>query len=323
MNRFNSVKNIATPAVCKNFRHVFAGLRARWKGQHNGLPGIEYDTFGRTLALREIVRGRTLNPSIIFRLANPVSCVRYFEYAYAGSVVKAQLQRENRIGSVLDISSPRLFPLWMVEKAGLSVHMVNPDRSDLEGSRHMARFIKNNENLKFSDNVNATCLPFGENSFDLATSISVIEHVPDDGDSMMISELKRVVRPDGRIILSFPVKPEFTNEYREINHYNRNQHSEKNGRFFFQRFYDSDSISKRILSHSGIVEEGRQYWSETPAGWFEDYERKWMGEGLKQTVHDPELMSKHFIATGSNHPMDRMGICCITLIVNKQDHRNL
>ena len=133
----------------------------------------------------------------------------------------------------------------------------------------------------------------------------------------MICELRRIVRPGGRIILSFPVKPEFMNEYREINHYNQNQNSRKDGTFFFQRFYDLDSISERILSQPDIIEEERQYWTETPVGWFEDYEKKWINEGLKQTVSDPELMSKHFTAAGSNHPKDRMGVCCMTLIVNK------
>jgi len=305
----------------QKIRFVFTGILSRLKGQLNGLPAIEFDTFGRMLAIREIFYNRTLHPSIISRLANPVSCTRYFEYAYAGSIVKAQLQQGNKIQSVLDISSPRLFPFWMVEKAGLSVHMVNPDQSDLEESRHIAHFVNNKSNLKFSDNVDATCLPFEENSFDMATSISVIEHVPDRGDSVMISELKRVVRHGGLIILSFPVKPEFTNEYRNINYYERNQNSEKNGKYFFQRFYDEESIKKRIVGHFDIVESDRRYWAETPIGWFEDYERKWMKEGLNQIVHDPEFMSKHFIATGSNHPMNSMGICCMTLIVNKQSHK--
>lgn len=284
----------------------------------NGLPAIEFDTFGRTLAIREIFHNRTLHSLIISRLANPVSCVRYFEFAYAGKVLMAHLKRENKIKSVIDISSPRLFPLWMAEKAGLSVHMINPDQTDLEESRRMAHFVKNNRNLEFSDNVDATSLPFEESSFDVATSISVIEHVPDKGDCNMISELRRVVRSGGLIILTFPVKPEFTNEYRDINYYNMNRFSEEDGKYFFQRCYDSDSIMERILSHPGITEADRKYWAETPAGWFENYERKWMVEELELTVHDPELMSKHFIATGSNHPKDRMGICCLTLSVNKQ-----
>lgn len=202
----------------------------------------------------------------------------------------------------------------------MSVHMVNPDSSDLEESRRIARFVKNRENLEFSADVDGTCLPFADNSFDMATSISVIEHLPDDGDSAMMGELARVVRPSGRIIISFPVKPVFDNEYRRIDHYNLRRDAGEDGMFFFQRFYDVQSISKRILSPLGIAEEGRQYWAETPVGWFQEYERKWMKEGLTQTVNDPELMSKHFSECGGGHPMDRMGVCCMTLIVDKYGH---
>ena len=305
------------------YRLIIRSMIARIKAKRRGIPGLNFDSFGRLLAFKQLIAERKLSPVIMRGLSNPVSCVRYFEYAYAGSIVKEQMQQGNKIQSVLDISSPRLFPLWMVEKAGLSVHMINPDQSDLDMSRHMARFVKNNRNLEFSDNVDATRLPFDDSSFDMATSISVIEHVPDKGDSIMVSELNRVVRPGGLIILSFPVKPEFTNEYRDIDYYNTNQDKEKNGKYFFQRYYDAESIRKRILSHSGIIEAGRQYWVESPAGWFEEYERDWMNKGIVQTVHDPELMSEHFIATGSNHPKDSMGICCITLKVNKQAHQHL
>jgi SAM-dependent methyltransferase len=303
--------------MLNRLKYLVTGFQSRRKAQANGLPGIEFDRFGRELALRQILSDRRFDYSIISGLANPVSCVRYFEFAYAGSIIKKQLQLNNRIESVLDISSPRLFPLWMSEKAGLSVTMLNPDQLDLDMSRHISGFLKKNGVISFTDNVDATKLCFDDDSFDMVTSISVIEHVPGDGDSLMMAELARVIRPGGQIILSFPVRPKFVNEYRDKNLYNRKQDSE-NGKYFFQRYYDSDSIRDRILSCPGIIEAERQYWAETPAGWFEDYEKKWISEGLKQTSRDPELMSKHFKCTGTVHPADCMGICCMTLIVNKQ-----
>ena len=302
--------------MLNRLKYVVTGFKSRHKAQQNGLPGIEFDRFGRDLALRQILSEKSLDYSLVSGFANPVSCVRYFEFAYAGDIIKKQLQTNNRMDSVLDISSPRLFPFWMSEKAGLSVNMLNPDQLDLDTSRQIAGHLRNKTDISFTEHMDATRLGFDDNSFDIATSISVIEHVPDHGDSLMIRELVRVVRPGGLIILSFPVKPELDNEYRESNFYNRNQDSKKNGKYFFQRFYDLDSIRNRILSCPGVVEMGRQYWIETPAGWFEKYEKKWISEGLKQTSRDPELMSKHFTSNGSEHPEDCMGICCMTLVVN-------
>lgn len=51
----------------------------------------------------------------------------------------------------------------------------------------------------------ATKLNFEDNSFDTAVSISTIEHIVDSDRA--ISEILRVVRPGGIIILSFPYNP--------------------------------------------------------------------------------------------------------------------
>ena len=50
-----------------------------------------------------------------------------------------------------------------------------------------------------------TALPFGEGSFDLVAAFDVIEHVEDD--ERVFGELTRVLRPDGRLILSVPLHP--------------------------------------------------------------------------------------------------------------------
>jgi ubiquinone/menaquinone biosynthesis C-methylase UbiE len=47
-------------------------------------------------------------------------------------------------------------------------------------------------------------LPFGDESFDLVTMLAVIEHVKDP--EFVISEVARVLRPKGRLILTTPKK---------------------------------------------------------------------------------------------------------------------
>jgi ubiquinone/menaquinone biosynthesis C-methylase UbiE len=48
----------------------------------------------------------------------------------------------------------------------------------------------------------ATSLPFSDGQFDLAVGIGVIEYITDP--SLLLSELSRVIKPDGRIIISWP-----------------------------------------------------------------------------------------------------------------------
>lgn len=47
-------------------------------------------------------------------------------------------------------------------------------------------------------------LPFPENHFDCVTCIEVIEHVPADHRAAAIAEMRRVLRPGGRLVLRCP-----------------------------------------------------------------------------------------------------------------------
>jgi SAM-dependent methyltransferase len=47
-----------------------------------------------------------------------------------------------------------------------------------------------------------TALPFADNSFDVASCISVIEHVGRNGMSVVLNELHRVIRYAGRLLLT-------------------------------------------------------------------------------------------------------------------------
>lgn len=51
-------------------------------------------------------------------------------------------------------------------------------------------------------------LTFAAGSFDVCTSTEVFEHVPDDG--LGFAELRRVLRPGGRLVFSVPVSAEAT-----------------------------------------------------------------------------------------------------------------
>lgn len=56
--------------------------------------------------------------------------------------------------------------------------------------------------------VDMTKMPFGDGRFDYIIANHVLEHIPDEGKA--ITELKRCIRKDGKIILSFPVSPDTT-----------------------------------------------------------------------------------------------------------------
>ena len=50
-----------------------------------------------------------------------------------------------------------------------------------------------------------TCLPFADDAFDLVCAFDIIEHVDDDDGAL--SELSRVARPGGTLLISTPLHP--------------------------------------------------------------------------------------------------------------------
>lgn len=54
--------------------------------------------------------------------------------------------------------------------------------------------------------VDMTRMPFEDGRFDYIIANHVLEHIPDEGKA--ITELKRCIRKEGKIILSFPVSPD-------------------------------------------------------------------------------------------------------------------
>jgi ubiquinone/menaquinone biosynthesis C-methylase UbiE len=60
-----------------------------------------------------------------------------------------------------------------------------------------------NENLKYF-HYNGNIFPFEDNSFDLITATEVLEHV--ENENLFLSELYRVLKPKGKVLLSVPHK---------------------------------------------------------------------------------------------------------------------
>jgi SAM-dependent methyltransferase len=76
-------------------------------------------------------------------------------------------------------------------------------------------------------------LPFAEGAFDLVAALDVLEHVKDDDRAL--GELKRVLRPGGRLLLSFPLHQANWTPFDEIvGHYRRYEPAQLGA--LFERF---------------------------------------------------------------------------------------
>ncbi|RKY90506.1 MAG: hypothetical protein DRQ13_12540, partial [Ignavibacteriae bacterium] len=207
----------------------------RKSGKAN-LPGKKFAKFGFKLAFKLLLKGK-LSFKLFF---NPVSIVRYFEYDFVESCI-GNVDDKN----ILDVSSPYLFGFFISAKNNCNYHYINPDINDLENVRLLV------SKINFAGNYSTDCLDakkmyYPDNKFERIISLSVIEHVNNNGDSEVMREMWRVLKPGGLLILTFPVKKVYEEEFISENIYNLD-HEESEGKYFFQRYYDDEKIDERLL----------------------------------------------------------------------------
>ena len=175
-------------------------------------------------------------------------------------------------GRVLDVASPKLLFLWLAATSKLELTATDimdgfiPQTRHLLGRLGMANEIGGRLRLESQD---ARALSYPDDSFDAAYSVSVVEHIPDAGDSRALREIARVLRPGGRLCLTVPFSRWYAEEWVGRDVFERRRRSTE--KLFFQRRYDPEALQKRLITPSGLREVERAYFGE-PAVRFD---RRW------------------------------------------------
>jgi SAM-dependent methyltransferase len=92
-------------------------------------------------------------------------------------------------------------PLFYAEQGAASVIAVDIRLDSAQAALELAR-ERGRDDMIHVFVADGTCLPFASGEFDIIISINVFEHVHDP--LAMLAECKRVLRPDGLILLHFP-----------------------------------------------------------------------------------------------------------------------
>lgn len=270
--------------------------------QQDNLPGKEFSDFGFRTGLKLIIKGK-FSPKL---LLNPVSIVRYFEYDFVYSCINSNIQ------NVLDVSSPYLFGFYICKNHDISYTYINPDRRDLYNVRSLANKLKFRGNY-LTSHADARSLAFANNIFNTVISISVIEHVYGEDDSLVMKELWRVLKPGGRLVLTFPVKPVYEIEFRDNDIYNLESEKKAEG-YFFQRIYDEENINKRLLSSVSNFEIiDKKVFGEISSDFYNSYKKRWIKKGYSETVKDAYYISKYFRYFNSISELKGIGVIGLTL----------
>ena len=96
---------------------------------------------------------------------------------------------------------------------------------------------------------------------------------------------------------------------------------QKANQYFFQRFYDYNSLRLRFMDSIGSEPKTIQVFGEKKYGIFFEYEKRWIRDGLKETVKDPWHIVHDYQMFPSIDDLPGMGVC--GLIFQKEDSKNV
>lgn len=187
------------------------------------------------LGLRYLVRHGYLREAIV-RVVVPLDPSRYLELPAALRELRPRPGER-----VLDLASPKLLAVALA-RSGVEVTSVDELASEIESWRRLAG-AEPGLRLEVAD---GRSLPFADASFDHAYSISVLEHIADDGDEPALRELARVVKPGGRVFLTLPHAEEYREDWSKGPLYV--DHGASDGRYFFQRRYDGERVARLLAA---------------------------------------------------------------------------
>ncbi len=221
-----------------------------------GWTGLYGTSIG--LGARHLIRRGYLREAVV-RIIVPLDPSRYLELPWALTGLGATPGQR-----VLDLASPKLLAVTLARR-GIDVTSVDQFEREIATWQELTA---GEEHLRFVV-ADGRALPFADASFDHAYSISVLEHIEDDGDAVALCELARVVRPGGHVLVTLPFAGTYREDWRDGVVF---ANEPTPGRAFFQRWYDPPRVDALVAAAPGLELTSREVVRMQP-NWNEAYVR--------------------------------------------------
>lgn len=190
-----------------------------------------------------------------FRSIRPIDYMRYAEFdaILQGLVIKPQMK-------ILDVSSPQWFSIFLAQQyPETTFYYINIIESELEAYKKIGQALGITNLIYSKEDVRN--LTFDDDSFDKIISISVIEHIyPEEGgDYQALKEIKRVLKPQGKFLMTVPYKDQRNIVYLDKAVYERGKQNNN----FFAREYDREMFDT-LIEQSEYTVKNQWFICETP-----------------------------------------------------------
>ena len=148
--------------------------------------------------------------------------------------------------ALLDIgSSNTIFPLFVCSK-GIEVWATDIDARVVKLREDAEKLRITNFRAEIQD---VRGLTYSDDYFDRISAISTLEHIPNDGDSVAVKGMSRVLKRGGVMVITVP--------------YGSFEEERQRGVSYFQRVYDKEDIYERLIEPSGLDVVKIEYFGET------------------------------------------------------------
>lgn len=192
------------------------------------------------------------------RIILPASYWRSIEFQYVWNRLVGE-----GYDRVFDLGSPKDLSSFLAGQAGLEVVATDILDSAISISERYAvaqGISGTGPGRVLSEVQDGRALTYEDASFDAAFSVSVIEHIPDGGDSEAMAELVRIVRPGGLIVVTVPYDLKYRETFVNDDVYERA--ADQGEPVFFERHYDEETLQSRLLSVPGTELVDLELWGE-------------------------------------------------------------
>lgn len=211
------------------------------------------------LGLRSIFKGR-FSREVLKNIIVPVNYWRTVEFRLVLNELKPA-----QTDTILDIGSPKLLSLYIADKYRSEVYATDIEKyfiDDYTYFRDLKNISEKNFHPKVSD---GRKLIFPDNSITKVFSVSVFEHIPDNGDTICIQEISRVLTPGGTCVITVPFSVVSKQEFRDPGEFywsNSSSVDISNNKVFYQRRYSEEDLFTKLIEPSGLELKKLQYIGE-------------------------------------------------------------
>lgn len=207
----------------------------------------EYFHFGRQLAKAVLKKNieKLGYQRAYTKMFSPVTDWSRFAEFFCTSEILIENVKDG--DSILDIGSPKLFPIWLSTKKNLQIRCTDIFDYAVSEYSYFWDFLKTKQkSILIFETADLLDLRYNDNEFDAIFSISTIEHALDDNWKSTISKnLSRVLKNGKIVIITTPFGSKSVVQYKKKIGWS-NKYLDSTNRNFFMRVINEEDLNEFI-----------------------------------------------------------------------------